>query len=126
MPGHCPKRLGFTSVAWWIDTMTGVKAEQSLQTLDCRMSAIEGAYGLGLDPWPRGSAPEEYEQLSRWYDQAWDDLYAENLEAFGEREIACLFRTDQRRFELLLEAGRQYFHGPGVCALVWQELSIGS
>jgi hypothetical protein len=89
------------------------------------MTAIEEAYGLGPDPWSRGSAPEEYEDLTRQYDRAWDDLYAANLEAFRERKMAGLFRKDQRRFELLIEAGRQYFHGPGVRAAVWQELPVG-
>ena len=123
--GSLPEEAGFYLVAWQIDTMTARHAGPSLQTLDCRMAAIEEVYGLGRDPWPRDGAPEEYEQLLRQYDRAWDDSYATNLEACGEPEMARLFCADQRHFELLVEAGRQYFHGPGVRPVVRQELSVG-
>ena len=123
--GSLPEEAGFYLVAWQIDTMTGLNAEQTLQTLDWRMAAIEEAYGFELGLWPRGNAPEEYEDLTGQYDQAWDELHAENLAAFGELEMARLFREDQRRFNLLLEAGRQYFHGPWVRDTVWEDLSVG-
>jgi hypothetical protein len=105
--------------------MTGLNAEETLQTLDWRMAAIEEAYGLELGLRPRGSGPEEYEELARQYDQAWDELHAENLAALGELEIARLFRRDQRRFYLLVEAGRQYFHGPWVRDAVREDLPVG-
>ena len=42
---------------------------------------------------------------------AWDALYFQTLNAFGEHEMARLFQWDAEQFARRYEAGRQFFHG---------------
>ena len=111
--GVLPPEAGFYLVAWQIDAMTSLLAEDALRDLDEKLSAIQAAYELEEgDFWPADEAPEEYEQLHRQYMRAWDKLVGEQLERHGEDEMARLFRTDPDGFEERSQLGRQHFHGP--------------
>ena len=70
-------------------------------------------------------ATRDAEEDLREYYQAWDEVFAKKLEAFGEQEMARLLRTDRERFEQLTEKGRRYFHGdqePGAEApILWMQ-----
>ena len=111
--GVLPPEAGFYLVAWQIDAMTSLLAEEALRDLDEKLSAIQAAYALEEgDFWPADEAPEEYEQLHRQYMRAWDKLVGEQLERHGEDEMARLFRTDPDGFEERNQMGRQHFHGP--------------
>ena len=111
--GSVPAEAGIFLGSWQIDAITLGHAEQALRGYEERLEQIRRAHGLGDDDsWPPGEGPPEYEEAQRQMHDAWDALYVAQLEAFGETEMARLFRTDRERFEQLSEAGRQFFHGP--------------
>ncbi len=113
--GCLPAEAGFYLVSWQIDAMTSQDAEIRLCHLDEQMTAIEEAHGLEEDDfWLPGKAPKEYEKLRREYQAAWDEIFAEKLDEFGERhDMARLFRDDPDGFGERSEAGRPFFCGPG-------------
>jgi hypothetical protein len=109
--GVLPADAGFYLVAWEIDTITDHRAETALSHLDDRLRAIEAAHGLEEDEfWEPGEAPAEYRDALERYDQAWDELFAAQLEEHGESEIAALFQTDPEEFDRRSEVGRRFFH----------------
>jgi hypothetical protein len=111
--GSVPEAAGFFLVSWQIDAITLDHAAEALRAYEDQIEAIRRAHGLGEDDyWPPGEGPPDYEQAQRQMHDAWDALYAAQLEAHGEHEMARLFRTNREQFEQLSEAGRQFFHGP--------------
>jgi hypothetical protein len=111
--GSLPEDAGFFLVAWQIDAITLGRADQALRGYEDRLEAIRWAHGLGDDEyWPTGEEPAEYAAVQRQMHDAWDALYAAQLDALGETDMARLFRDDRARFEQRSEAGRQFFHGP--------------
>jgi hypothetical protein len=111
--GLLPVDAGFYLVSWQVDAIAGRLAETSLGDLDARLKALEDAHGLEEgELWEPGEAPAEYEDLLRQYQQAWDEIFADQLDAHGEPEIAALFRAERAEYERRSEAGRQFFHGP--------------
>src|SRR5262249_47209820 len=48
----------------------------------------------------------------RRYHDAWDAIFAEKLEQYGEADMARLFREDPEEFRRRSEAGRLFFHEP--------------
>lgn len=105
-----PAEVGLYLVAWQIDVLTLRCAEDAFQELEGRLEAIRRAHGLAEGAsWPTGERPAEYETVQQQLHDAWEALYANKLEEFGEREMARLFRADREQFEQLSEAGRQFF-----------------
>ena len=100
-----PEEAGFFLVSWQIDALTLRDAKDSLREHQDRLEAICEARG--------GEEDAEYAAAERQLHEAWDALYAKQLEAFGEQEAARLFRDDRVRFEHLSEAGRQFFQQAG-------------
>ena len=97
--GCLPPDAGFHLVSWQIDAMASMEAETSLRDLDDRMKAIEKAYELETgEPWPPDELPPEYEELLEQYHAAWDRIFLAKLEAFGEQEMADLYRADREEF----------------------------
>jgi len=111
--GCLPEEAGFYLVSWQIDAMTSLDAETRLADLDDQMRAIEEAHGLEEGEfWPPGKAPEEYEELRRRHQAAWDQMYVAKPAEFGEHEMAQQYRSDPEGFHRRSEAGRTFFHGP--------------
>ena len=124
--GLLPEEAGFFLVSWQIDDIATRDAEEDLREYEDRMEAIQEAYCFDDgEVWSPGTSPEGYEKTRREYYQAWDEVFAKKLEAFGEQEMARLLRTDRERFEQLTEKGRRYFHGdqePGAEApILWMQ-----
>ena len=112
--GTVPDDAGFYLVAWQIDVIASLFAESALQEMDERITALKRACGLEEgDFWPPDEAPEEYETLRHEQQVAWDQIYADTLEEFGEHELARKFQDDPGEFRRQSEKGRQYFHGAG-------------
>ena len=111
--GTVPDDAGFYLVAWQIDVIASLFAEKAFRELDERLTAIERAHGLEEgDFWGPDEAPEEYETLRHKQRVAWDRIYADKLQEFGEHELARKFQDDPAGFQRQNENGRQYFHGP--------------
>ena len=111
--GSVPEEAGFYLVSWQIDVLTMGTVEKALRKHEERLEVIRRKHGLDVDePWVPGAGPSEYEAARRQMHDAWDALYAAQLDAFGEVEMARLFRTDRERFDQRSEQGRQFFHGP--------------
>ena len=111
--GYLSEEEGFYFVSRHIEAMTDLEAETKLKDLVNRMEAIEQENGLQDDePWPEDHVPEEYEELSQKYQDAWDDIFIRKLEAFGERAIADLYRMDGDEFARRYEIGLQFFQEP--------------
>ena len=111
--GCLPMEAGFYLVSWQIDAMASLDAEVSLCHLDKQLEAIEEAHGLEEDEfWLPGKAPQEYEELLRKYQGAWDRIFASKLEEFGEQEMAELFQADPDEFQRRSKVGQEFFHGP--------------
>jgi hypothetical protein len=114
--GCLPTEARFALVAWQIDAMADKEAEASLQDLDERMQAIEQGYQRETgQPWPPDQAPEgyeEYEELLRRYQAAWDRIFVKQLEDGGERAMADLYLRDPAAFERRYQAGCRYWREP--------------
>ncbi len=108
--GTLPEDAGFRLVAWQIDAIAAEQPDAALDELEDRLEALRKTHGQ-----TEGGAPsageDEYAQIQQRYYDAWDALYANKLDEFGEQEMARLFRTDRERFEERNEAGRQFFVG---------------
>jgi hypothetical protein len=110
--GLLPEDAGFYLIAWQIDEIVNRRAETALADIEQELTAIEATHGLEEGEfWGPGEAPPEYETALRQHEQAWDDLFAAQLDEHGEGEIAALFRTDPAEYERRNETGRRYFHG---------------
>jgi len=110
--GSVPDEAGFFLVAWLLDVMTDARAEEGLRESEDRLKAIRQQYGLEEDvPVDADGVPDEYWEAMQQSHDAWDALYVQTLEEFGEHETARLFQTDSEEFEGIYEAGRQFFHG---------------
>ncbi len=111
--GCLPDEAGFCLVAWCVEGMADVEAETSFRNLVHRMDAMEKAYESEKGkPWPNDQVPEEYEELSRQYQDAWDEIFVRKLEALGEQEMADLCSADPEQFDRRYEIGLQYLMGP--------------
>ena len=111
--GSLPEDAGLYLVSWQIDALAGRHAEQALHHLDDQLEAIERAHGLDEgEAWEPGEAPPEYAAVLRRYHDAWDEIFAEKLEQYGEADMARLFREDPEEFRRRSEAGRLFFHEP--------------
>lgn len=111
--GSVPEAASFWLVSHLIDEIASRDADGLLGPYENRLQEIEEAHGFddgGV--WPAGAVPAEYGQLRQQYHRAWDQMFVQKLDEFGEHEMALLFREDHKRFEQLSEEGRQYFHGP--------------
>lgn len=107
-----PEDVGFYLVAWQVDAITSQVAEVSLRAMDERLAEITRECGIAEDESQFPSeAAEEYENLQRQYEEAWDGIFLEKLEASGEVAMARLFHADPKEFRRRNDAGRQYFHG---------------
>jgi len=110
--GILPEDAGFYLVSWQVDALAEHVAETTLRDLDERLSAIERKHRLEEDEvWEPDEAPPEYQAALRQYHDAWDELFAAQLEQHGEQALAALFRTDRAEYERRSEAGRLFFHG---------------
>ena len=108
--GSLPPEAIFFLISWTVDAITLADAEELLAEQQDRLAEIKARHGLQVDEdWPEGETPEEYEQAQLEFFAAWDELYAEQLEAHGEPDMARTFREDREQFDRLSEAGRQYF-----------------
>ena len=111
--GCLPEDAGFCLVSWQIDALASLDAEISLCHLDEQLKAIEQAHGLAEGEfWPPGKAPQQYEELRRTYETAWDGIFTEMLAAFGEHDMAQQFRADPDEFQRRSKAGQESFYGP--------------
>ena len=111
--GSVPEEAGFFLVAWMLDVLTDERAEDGLRETDERLEAVRQKYGLEEDASADSdNVPDEYREAMQQSHDAWDALYAQTLEEFGEHDLARLFREDDVQFDEKYEAGRQFFHGP--------------
>jgi len=111
--GDVPTEAGFYLVSWQIDAMASIVAEEALRDMDERLSAIREAHGLEEGEfWSAGETPKEYEELHVDYMAAWDGIFADKLNEFGEYEMASLLREDPESFQQQSDVGQAYFHGP--------------
>jgi hypothetical protein len=107
-----PTEAGFYLVAYETDVVVSLEAETALAHLEDRLTAIQQAHGVAEDElWPPGETPTEFKAARLAYDDAWDQLFLDRLQADGEHELAELFRTDRIEFDRRQEAGRQFFFG---------------
>jgi hypothetical protein len=107
--GSLPPEATFFLISWVVDAITLADAEDLLAAQQDRLAEIKAKHGLQVDDdWPE-EPPQEYEQAQRDFFDAWDELYAEQLEAHHEPDMARTFREDHDQFQRLGEAGRQYF-----------------
>jgi hypothetical protein len=110
--GAVPDDAGLYLVTWQIDAMACMFAEQAFCELDERLAAMEREHGLEEgDFWGPDEAPKEYETLRRQQRVAWDRMFADKLQEFGEHELARHFQDDPKEFERRSKAGQEYFHG---------------
>ncbi len=92
--------------------MTEGLAEEGLRASEERLEAIRRKYGLEEDtPADSHDVPAEYREAMRQAHAAWDTLYVQTLNAFGEHEMVRLYQTDAEQFDRRYEVGRQFFHG---------------
>ena len=116
--GCLPVEAGFSLVVWQIDALTEKDAEASLHELDERMRAVEEAYQRETgEPWPLDQVLEgyqQYEELLRRYQAAWDQIFVRRLDDCGEREMADLYGRDPEAFERRYQAGCRYLREPVV------------
>ncbi len=112
--GCLPYEAGFCLVARCVEGMADLEAETSLRDLVERMEALEKAYESEKgELWPDDQVPEEYEELSRQYLDAWgNEIFVKKLNAFGEEEMADLYSSDPKRFDRCYEIGLQYLLAP--------------
>ncbi|MEI8375152.1 MAG: hypothetical protein WCJ35_20215 [Planctomycetota bacterium] len=111
--GCLPEEAGFCLMSWWSEVMADLEAETSLQNLNKRMEAMEKEYESERgELWPNDQVPEEYEELSRQYQDAWDEIFVKKLKAFGEQEIADMYSAAPKQFDRCYEIGLQYLLGP--------------
>ena len=111
--GSLPEDAGFYLVSWQIDALADRHAEQALRHIDDQLEALEQAHGVDEGvAWGPGEAPPEYAAVLRRYHDAWDAIFAEQLEQYGEADMARLFREDPEEFRRRSEAGRLFFHEP--------------
>ena len=108
--GLLPRDAGFYLVSWQIDAITADDAITVLGHFNDRLRAVEKKHGIREGKsWLPDEAPPEYERLRLEHQRAWDELFADRLDKYGEREMAVLFRTDHDEFQRLSETGRQFF-----------------
>jgi hypothetical protein len=106
-----PDEASLYLVSWRIDALASRHAKQALCHLDDQLEAIERAHGLDEgEVWEPGEVPAEYEEVRLRYQHAWDVIFAEKLDAYGEHEMARLFRENPEAFARRSEAGRRFFH----------------
>ncbi len=60
-------------------------------------------------PWPDDWAADEYDELSRRYQEAWDGLFVGKLKTLGEHDVADLYLADPDEFARSYEAGLEQF-----------------
>jgi len=109
--GLLPDEAGFFLVSLQIDEIATRDEAECLRDYEERLKEIEQAYRFNDgEVWSPKTAPEDYQEVQREYYRAWDELFANKLEEFGETEMARLFQTNPNRFERLTEAGRRFFH----------------
>lgn len=76
-------------MAWLLDVMTDAQAEEGLRESEDRLKAIRQKYGLEEDtPADSDNVPDEYREAMQQSHDAWDALYVQTLEEFGEHETA--------------------------------------
>jgi hypothetical protein len=110
--GSLPADAGFYLISWQIELMIMEEDDFRLAHLDDQLAAIEKAHGLKIgEPWPTGTAPDEFQSLNRACQAVWEDLFVEKLEGFGEHAMARLFRVDPARFHQRSSLGREFFYG---------------
>jgi len=108
--GYLSDEEGFYLVSSQIEDMADIEATKQLRDLDDRIKAIEREYGLLEDgSWPNAEVPPEYEELSRRYQDAWDEIFVGKLEAFGEQEAADLYRDAPYDFAQYYDLGLKRF-----------------
>ena len=111
--GTLPEEASCFLVSSLIDYIAAREADEALGEYEDRLEAIQQQYGFcegGV--WPFGTAPAGYEELQQQYRQAWGEVFACKLEQLGEMGMARLFHEDQKHFDQIVNAGRQYFFGP--------------
>jgi hypothetical protein len=110
--GCLPDEAGFCLVSWCAEGMADREAETSLRNLVDRMEALEKAYESEKgEPWPDDQVPEEYEELWRRQQAAWDEIFVRTLEAAGEQEMAEFYSAAPERYERCYKIGL-YFLKP--------------
>lgn len=108
--GSLPAEAAFFLISWIVDAITLVDAEELLAEQQDQLAEIKARHGLEIDEdWPEGETPAEYEEAQLEFFAAWDELYAEQLEAHGEADMARTFREAREQFDRISEAGRQFF-----------------
>ena len=108
--GCLPGESGFCLVSGQVEVMANLEAETSLRDLNDRMEAVEKAHKTEKGkPWPNDQVPEEYKELWRQYQDAWDEIFVRKLKAFGEQEMADLYSAAPEHFNRCYEIGLQYF-----------------
>jgi hypothetical protein len=111
--GDLPEEAGFYLVSWQVGAMTDL-GEEAQRDPDEQLAAIESAPGFEEEKsWPDDEIPEEYEEIHRKYQDAWDKMFADKLEEFGEHDMARQVRANPEAFLQRSEVGRAYFDGPG-------------
>jgi hypothetical protein len=107
-----PDVAAFYLLSWQIDDVRDGVTEKYLNELEERLTSIQNKFGItDLESGARGEGPPEYVEAFHQWEEAWDVLYPAKLEEFGEQQMANLFRNDQKQYDEVHEAGRQFFFG---------------
>jgi hypothetical protein len=105
-----PAIAAFALVAWQIENIVEQAADGNLRDLEERLRAMELAWEREKgEPWRGADVPEEYAELSRQYDEAWDRVYPAMLERCGEGEMAELYRDAPEEFDRQCDLGLRFF-----------------
>lgn len=90
---------GLYLVASQVEEMADGEAATNLRDLNNRIEAIEKEAGIKEgQPWPDDWAADEYDELSRRYQEAWDGLFVGKLKTLGEHDVADLYLADPDEF----------------------------
>jgi hypothetical protein len=112
--GSVPEEASFFLIAWPLDQIADRRADDRLRQSDEHLKGVCQQYGLGEDLSANSDGPPaEYREATRQVREAWDALYADTLDEYGESDIARLFRENPEQFAARYERGRQFFQGPG-------------
>lgn len=85
--------------------------DSQLNPINEQIEEIRTKHGLTPDQyWPRGKGPQEYQKLSKEYDNLFNQTIIETLIEFELDELAEIKEKNPKKFEQLREQGRRIFH----------------
>jgi hypothetical protein len=110
--GSLPTAASFCLIAWHLGNVVLACPSEAMQRLRDELAALEECYVVEDGAaFPLGHCSEEFWEVDRCLARAEEVHYAATLAAFGEPEMAGLFRENRAAFDRLYNAGWEFFHG---------------